>query len=51
MPAVVEHRRLLEAQILDYWRAYLAACLQGRWTSAGDAMAKIDRMLEQWRRA
>lgn len=47
MAATVEHRRLIEQQIVEYWRSYLLACLQGRWTSAAEAMEKIDLRLER----
>lgn len=47
MPPVVEHRRLLEAQITDYWRACRLAYLQGRLSSAAEAMKKIDLLLER----
>lgn len=47
MTPTVDHRRVVEVQLADAWRAYRLACEQGRWSAATFTMARIDGFLDR----
>lgn len=41
-------REQVEAKIMEHWRAYRNACLQGRLGAARYSLSEVDAYLEDW---